>query len=194
MDKQRIRKICCKSARKLINFSVTVRYVAVIVVLLSGFIGSWSFAGFGIDSEEKLYIGRKKHIEVYQNGRCIEILPTPFQKEGWYMGITSDDFILLVSGDKVFTAELDGTIIEEKEDVNSHTTAILAKQKKTRDHNGNQYQLRCRHIWPTVTKNGKVIYRAPFWDMLVRVLFVSGWIIIIISGFSNCAVKRDDST
>ena len=179
MDKNKVLGRVGTVRNKIVNFSKSVRYIAIIAVFLFSIMGSMQFGGFGVDSTGNLYVGRKTQILVYQNGECIRGLSVPVQKEGWNMGVSSDDCILLTASGKVFTLQLDGTVIREENDVNSKISRSLAKQRFVEGNDGHQYRLRHTWIWPTIEKDGSVIYRAPLWDMLLRMSFVLCFIIVI---------------
>lgn len=103
MDKNKVLGRVGTVKNRIVNFSKSVRYIAIIAVFLFSIMGSMQFGGFGVDSTGNLYVGRKTQILVYQNGECIRGLSIPVQKEGWNMGVSSDDCILLTASGKVFT-------------------------------------------------------------------------------------------
>lgn len=174
---------CCmqkwwtKYGSKLIKFSISVRYLLLILMFLFAYLGSMEFAGFGVDSTGKLYIGRKSQIEVYHEGKQTDLLQSP-EGRGWNMGISSDDHILVTSGGDIYTLQLDGTVIEKESDLNGKVNLTLYKQRLITGNDGAQYRLRHEWFWPTITKNGNVVYMAPIVDMFARMVFMLVLILI----------------
>lgn len=175
--KRYIQKEWAKYGRKFITFSISVRYLILILVFLFGYLGSMEFTGFGVDSMGKLYVGRKSQIEVYHEGKQIDLLQSPAGR-GWNMGISSDDHILVTSGGDIYTLQLDGTVIRKDDDVNSKMNLALYRQRLITGNDGAQYRLRHEWIWPTITKNGSVVYMAPIVDMLARMTFMLVFLLV----------------
>lgn len=175
--KRYIQNLWAKYGRKFITISTSVRYLILILVFLFGYLGSMEFTGFGVDSTGKLYVGRKNQIEVYYEGKQIDLLQSPVGR-GWNMGISSDDHILVTSGGDIYTLQLDGTVIRKDDDINSKINLTLYKQRHTTGNDGAQYRLRHEWIWPTIAKNGSVVYMAPIVDMLARMTFMLVFILV----------------
>lgn len=177
MRKNKLYDWCNKCKSGVISFSIAVRYFAIILVFVFNFWGSSSLAGFGVDSNGLLYVGRKAQVEVYHNGELVGFVPVPVQKEGWSMGVSTDNQIILCAGAEKYLIKTDGTILSKSEDQNSKTANALARKQLVQGNNGEIYRLRHRWICPTIDCDGTVIYRAPFVDVMARVswigLFVS---------------------
>ena len=174
---------CCmqkwwtKYESKLIKFSISVRYLLLILMFLFAYLGSMEFTGFGVDSTGKLYIGRKSQIEVYHEGKQIDLLQSP-EGRGWNMGISSDDHILVTSGGYTYTLQLDGTVIEKESDLNGKVNLTLYKQRLITGNDGAQYRLRHAWLWPTITKNDTVVYTVPIVDVFARITFILIFILL----------------
>ena len=175
--KRYIQKWWAKCGRKFINFSISVRYLLLILMFLFAYLGSMEFTGFGVDSTGKLYVGRKSQIEVYYEGKQIDLLQSP-KGRGWNMGISPDDHILVTSGGDIYTLRPDGTVVRKDDDVNGKMNLVLYRQRLIVGNDGAQYRLRHEWIWPTITKNGSVVYMAPIVDMLVRMTFMLVFILV----------------
>ena len=136
MDKNHLLDWYRKCKAWFISFSISIRYIAIIMIFVFGYLGSSNFAGFGVDSNGLLYIGRKTHIEVYRNGECMGIVSIPMQKEGWYMGVSEDDTIILCAGAEEYSIKADGTVLEMK-DQNPQIATLLAHQRTIKGNDGN---------------------------------------------------------
>ena len=186
-----------RNKQKCLSFSISARYVLIVLVFLFAWLGSMNFCGFGVDSEGKLYVGRKAVIEVYLEGEQVAILSTPFQKTGWNMGVSPDNHILATGSGIVFTMQLDGTVIGEEEDINSMIGNSLKKQRLIEGNDGKQYRLRHKWIWPTITQNGKVIYAAPIVDVLGRIAFMLYFLFFLpdlVCGAEKIRKKRSEKS
>lgn len=156
---------------EILEYSEAVRILLLVCVFLFAYLGSMDFHGFGVDNAGNLYVGRKNQIEVYADKEQVDAIQSPAGR-GWNMGISDDDHILVTGGGMVFTMQLDGTVIKEEKDINSKVSLTLDKQRVIIGNDGNQYRLRHKWIWPTITQNGKIIYMAPVVDMLGRISFM----------------------
>ena len=172
-----MQKWWAKYEPKLIKFSVSVRYLLLTLMFLFAYLGSMEFTGFGVDSTGKLYIGRKSQIEVYHEGKQIDLLQSP-EGRGWNMGISSDDHILVTSGGDIYILQLDGTVIQKENDLNGKVNLTLYKRRLITGNDGAQYRLRHEWLWPTITKNGNVVYMAPIVDMFARMTFMLIFILL----------------
>ena len=154
-----------------LHFAISARWIIIAIPVLFGCFGSVFFCGFGVDSEGNLYIGRKHQIEVHRNNIAIEHLPIPVQK-GWCMGLTADDHIQITTGSRVYTLQLDGTVLGNESDYNSQVDNRYHNQRIITGNDGKQYRLRYKWIWPTIEREGVVIYRTPLVDPLLKVLLI----------------------
>ena len=166
-----------RNKQKILEISDYLAYILLILFFLFAYLGSMEFNGFGVDSAGNLYVGRKNQIEVYRDGKQTAAVASPSGR-GWNMGISADDHILVTSGGEIYTLQLDGTAIEKESDLNCNVNLALDKQRLITGNGGVQYRLRHEWIWPTILKNGKVIYMAPVVDMLARMVFILFFILV----------------
>lgn len=157
-------------------------------------LGSLEFCGFGVDGNGLLYVGRSHQIEVYDDRVLVNSFPTPAER-GWIMTVNENSHILVSNMSTVFTLDNKGTVIATQADTHSEMYAQMKETKELQLLNHDVYQLKYTWIWPTILKNGSVIYQVPFADFAVRILFTVGSIFLII-GFVACKIDeyrlRDD--
>lgn len=74
--------------------------------------------GFGVDSQEYVYIGKQNEIHVYCRGEQIASIPIPSFRT-YYMTVLQDDTILLSSSQNVYVFDLGGTQLSCEPDLRS---------------------------------------------------------------------------
>ena len=85
------------------------------------------------------------------------------------MAVTETDKILVVNGSTVYTLELNGTVINEDENVHGTITNEIRAIREIIAFDGSLYHLRWKMLWPTIIRGGVVVYRVPFVDVLVKI-------------------------
>ena len=151
-------------------------------VLITFLPSSLEFCGFGVDSNESIYIGRSHQIEIYENGvRTSTIIP-PVER-GWCMRVDASDKIIVSDMGNIYTLDLQGTLIDQQEDSNSSCYYEVREFKRYEHPSGNVYELKHRWIFPVILKNGEVIYRVPFADFIARISFLLGVVCTLIGAF-----------
>ena len=89
---------------------------------------SISYNGFAIDSLDNLYVGKENKIEKYYNDVLIGTIDP--QTSRAYAFTIKDDTILLSTTSTVYTLDLNGNIVSEREDYELETFNMLQHQKK----------------------------------------------------------------
>ena len=153
--------------------------------------GSLEFNGFGIDSNGLLYVGRLHQIEIYKEDKQIQKLTTPADR-GWVMTVDDKNNIVVSNMSTVFILDSDGSVITTHKDIHSERYYKTRSIRQIKMLDGSIYDLKHKWIWPTIQKNGTTIYRVPFVDFAVRILFMCGSIFLLI-GIVVCKMDKKDS-
>ena len=147
----------------LINFPYVILQVTHQVTL--------SYSGFGLDSSGVLYIGTDSSIEKYLNGEQIGKILKP--SRGYAFAVQNDDTILLSTASIVYTMDLDGNILTQREDIGTETFNQLQKKNKLfLANDGKTYRLKlifgrtC-----VVSEEGEMIYQMPLLDYIASSVF-----------------------
>ena len=155
-------------------------------VVLSLFIPLWftalflSFStptkviGFGIDSNQNLYVGREKRIEVINNSEIVDEI-WPLTDKGYNFTIQQNDTILITALNNVYTLDLKGNLIETKSDSYLSIDAQLNKNRKRFvDSNGNEYKLvnilGYTRIERVIGKERVIIYSIPLFQYILKIV------------------------
>lgn len=70
--------------------------------------------GFGVDSQENVYLGTNRCIDVFFENRLVRQIKPPTSR-GYRFIVTPEDTLELTTGDKLYTLDLYGTIIANSE-------------------------------------------------------------------------------
>lgn len=134
--------------------------IARLLLSANGVISYGSLKGFAVDSEENIYIGTPKKIEVYKNGRKIRII-NPSTSRDYCFYIEEDELIIAHASDySSYVFDLYGNYISEGND-NYTVVDGKAERRKSMVQNGNQYELKEYFGFKpyAVLCNGEIVYR-----------------------------------
>lgn len=168
--------------KKLLIIFLTIEFpiMFISILLLSSGIVSFSNNGFGVDSNNVLYIGKSNAIEKYSDGKVIGKI-NPLTSRAYAFALKNNDTIILSDASRVYTLDLDGNIIQKQEDEMTSTFNKIKQIKKHISSNGKTYYLKSsfgREI--IVSDDGETIYKTPLFDYIVKLLFFSCVISIIV--------------
>ena len=167
---------------------VGILFILLFFVIVALGYGSLEFCGFGIDNNDLLYVGRLHQIEIYEEGKQIEKIDTPIDR-GWVMTVDENSNIVVSNMSKIFLLDATGEILTTQTDIHGKAYYTIRDIRQIQSLDGAVYQLKFKWIWPTIFKNGSVIYRTPFVDVIMRILFFVGSAFLLI-GIIAC--KKDN--
>lgn len=177
-------------------FPLGVLFLIVFFIMAQTKTGSIDFCGFGVDSNNLLYVGRFHTIEVYDDGTQVNAIPSPLNR-GWYFSVTHDDQILVTNGHYLYTLDLNGNILQIGEDYHSQLAYKIQRSKSTTDNLGNTYKLKSFLGYKWITLNGKIVYKVPFADVITKLSYVVSFasLLIGIIAITVCekARKKEDN-
>ena len=129
-------------------------------------------SGFAVDKNDQIYVGEQTEICVYKNNFLIRTINPQTSRS--YVFTIIDDHILLSTSTMVYTMNLDGNIIDEREDLGADMyNQIQYRKRKYISHNDDEYKLVSQMGWTRIVKNGtETVYRISFLSFLVKVLVV----------------------
>lgn len=171
--------------KKIIVFCLSFNILILNCALLLCFLGyaNTDFNGFAVDSNNCLYIGKERRIEIYKNNYLINTINPPTSR-AYIFSIQNDDTIILSTASVVYIMDLEGNIIRSYEDTYTQTYNSLKKTKnKFSTKDGEQYSVKHRFSrLEIVNSNNIQIYQMPLLDFIVRIVFVISflglWILI----------------
>lgn len=143
-------------------------------------ITTFSYTGFAVDSCGIVFIGKDSIIEKYFDGKKIAELD-PKTSRGYAFTIQNDN-IILSTGSFVYTLDLDGKELGREADIETKVFNGLQKQKKFFVTNeGDQYYFKSvLGRAQVIDESGNVLYKMPFLDYIVKLLFISSLISIFV--------------
>lgn len=185
-----------KDVKSLIIFAAIAAPImfACLLLLITGTV-TLGFNGFGVDSYDKLYLGKNGKIEVYNNG-VLENIINPRTSRGYIFTIQNNDTILLSTGSNIYTLDLDGNVISKEVDYRSRMYHDIKKMNKPYySSKGDKYIMKHPWGWTEIAHEGeggsKIIYQLPFLDYVVRIALLALiigifiFVPIIIAKFNN---------
>ena len=89
-----------------------------------------SISSFAVDSKDRLYVGTTKEISIYEHGEMVGSI-NPKTSRTYRFTITEEDTILLSTSDKIYIMDLEGNVLETKEDLGADVYNQLSYKKKT---------------------------------------------------------------
>lgn len=142
-----------------------------LLVMMATEHGSVRLEGFGVDSSERLYVGRFHSIEVYEDTELIKKIDAPTSR-GWIMTVSEGDHIIVSTGEKIYTMDLEGNIIDEGPDVRNRIYFKIRDTRKIESADGSIYELKYPLGWTQITKDDITIYRIPLTDVWMKISIV----------------------
>lgn len=132
-----------------------------------------SISGFAVDHADRLYIGASNEIRVYEEGKQIGSI-SPHTSRGYIFTITDGDTILLSTSTTVYLMDLDGNVIETKEDAGTDTYNQLSYRKRRFvSQNGDTYEIASKLGRTTIIKNNNtVVYQMDTLSYTVKLLVI----------------------
>lgn len=150
---------------------------------------SLSMNGFAVDKNEYLYVGKENVIEVYENDKLLRTI-NPQTSSAYIFTILNGDTILLSTSTKVYTMDLYGNVLSEKEDDMTKVYNDLKKAKKEfAAVNGEKYHLQNTFGRTYISNDTDVVYEMPILDYIVLIMliltFISLWPFVFIMVLSK---------
>lgn len=157
--------------RHLAIFSIPMACVVLLCLLLliTGTVTPF-ISGFAVDKNDRIYVGEQTEISVYENGTLIRTI-NPQTSRAFAFTI-EDDQILLSATTTVYTMDLDGNILDAREDPGANTyNQLQYNKRKYVSHNGDTYKLKSQIGWTRIVKNDtQTVYRISLLSFLVKIL------------------------
>lgn len=145
------------------------------------------YNGFAIDSDNVLYIGKDEVIEKYKEGELIGKINPKTSRA--YAFTIEDDIIILSTSSIVYTLDLHGNVITEKEDIGTKTFNKLERKKNVYVSDGKTYKLKSNFGRLSIKNEyGNVLYEMPIMDYIIKLMF--GLVFISVFIFVPIIVKK----
>ena len=143
---------------------------------------STSYNNFAIDSYDRIYIGKRNAIEVYEDGELVKTI-NPFSSRTYAFTIQNNDTLLLSTSTVEYVLDLDGNIISSREDNGTNTYNKIKNNKEFITENGKSYKLENHLGRYSIICNDIVVYQMPDFDYAVKMLYNSSYLV-----FCTCVI------
>ena len=94
-------------------------YIICFLLILTGKV-TIQYQGFGIDSNEVVYVGKQRQIQKIYNNNVVATI-NPRTSRGYAFTVQNNDTILLSTSSTVYTLNLEGEVISKQEDIDTST-------------------------------------------------------------------------
>lgn len=143
-----------------------------LMLIISG-TATLSISGFAVDNVDKLYIGKHKEIQIFEDGKLINSIRVPTSRT-YVFTIQEGNKLLLSTSTKIYVMDLDGNILETKEDLGADTYNQISYRKRTFiSDSGDTYKLSNLFGQTRVIKNNTdLVYQIDGCSFVVKVLVV----------------------
>lgn len=128
---------------------------------------------FGVDSQNRVYVSHPSEIRVYEDGIPVNQIPAQTSR-GYMFSVLPNDTILLSTATKVYTMDLSGNILNQQEDIGTHTyNEIQRNRKEVTSSQGDYYRIRNSIGRTKIVKNGiETVYQISILSVIVKSLMV----------------------
>lgn len=129
--------------------------------------------GYGVDSNDKLYVGRLNQILVFDGGTLEDTIQLPEFKI-WSLGVQEDDTLVVSSGSNIYVMDLNGNVLTKEADQQDRYSDLL-HQNCVVDSSGAAYTKHAPLGWTQIIDaEDNVCYRVPIVDYLAKIMaFIS---------------------
>ena len=144
-----------------------------------------SYEGFAVDNEFNLYLGKDYAIEVLnEKGEVLRKI-SPFTSRGYKFTVTTDNTIIISTGEYLYTTDLLGNLIDKKT-ISDYTDDKLnnINRHEFTTSNGTVYIMKNfllrTHIYRLEGSQKVTVYKMPIFDYIVKLSAVMCFISLII--------------
>lgn len=143
-----------------------------IMLIISGQ-ATLSVSGFAVDNVDRLYIGKQREIQVFENGKLLDSIRIPATRT-YVFTIQDGNKLLLSTSTKIYVMDLDGNILETKEDLAADTYNQISYRKRMFvSDKGDVYKLTNSLGRTKIIKNKTdLVYQIDVCSSVVKVLIV----------------------
>lgn len=164
-----------------------------IILLISG-TATLSISGFAVDDYERLYVGTAKAISVYEDGKLAYKID-PQTSRTYRFTIDDNGKLLLSTSTKIYIMDLEGNILETKEDSGADTyNQISYRKNEFVSQKGDKYRL-INFGRAKIVKNGtQTVYQIDglsFSVMVSMLVCTVGLLFFLLLGLFNRKKKTD---
>lgn len=164
-----------------------------IILLISG-TATLSISGFAVDDYDRLYVGTAKAISVYEGGKLAYEID-PQTSRTYRFTIDDNGKLLLSTSTKIYIMDLEGNILETKEDSGADTyNQISYRKNKFISQKGDKYRL-INFGRAKIVKNGtQTVYQIDglsFSVMVSMLVCTVGLLFFLLLGLFNRKKKTD---
>lgn len=126
---------------------------------------------FAVDSFDRIYIGTQNEIRVYTDDVLMNTI-NPQTSRAYIFTINKDDNILLSTSTKIYTMDLNGTVLNVGEDAGANMyNQIQYSKRNYTSSKGDEYKLVSAMGWTHITRNNAdVVYQISPLSFLVKIL------------------------
>ena len=157
------------------------------LILIATGVVSTEIKCFAIDSTDRIYVGRARKIDVYEDGVLVDSFSAKTAK-AYAFTILPDDTILLSTSTIVYSMDLEGNVLNSYTDTGTYDT-LRGESEVFTTQSGDVYKLKGKFVWPRIVKNSdEVVYKISIGAFIIRfilcvsvicfVVFLIGHVII----------------
>ena len=139
-----------------------------------------SVSCFAVDNLDRLYIGTQKEIQIYEKGQIVNCIHVPTSRT-YVFTILDGNKILLSTSTIVYLMDLDGNVLETKEDRGADTyNQISYRKRKFISDNGDVYRISNILGRTRIIKNQTdIVYQINALSVAVKILLVISAAVIL---------------
>ena len=143
-----------------------------LILIFSGAI-SFSVSGFAVDGADRLYIGTQKEIQILEDGKLINSISVPTSRT-YVFTIQNGNELILSTSTEVYIMDLDGNILETREDLGADTyNQISYRKRRFVSENGDLYTLSGILGRTKIVRNKQdIVYQIDGFSFFIKILFV----------------------
>jgi len=152
---------------------IVVTFVSVMLIITGAV--TLSVESFAVDKNDRLYVSTVNGIAVYEEGIRVDRISLPTSR-GYQFTVQRNDTILLSTSTEVYTLDMSGNILSQREDVGSRTFYQLqANRRNFKSRNGDNYRMRGTFGCTRIIKNdSEVVFRTGALSAIVAFTLVFG--------------------
>jgi len=164
-----------------------------LILVIAGTV-NLSISGFAVDNSDRLYVGTKSEICVYEKGKKMHTI-SPHTSRTYVFTITDGESILLSTSTKIYVMDLYGNILETRDDPGADIYNQISYRKKAFiSKKGDIYKLSNVFGRTKIIKNdAEVLYQIDTFSFAIKILVVIcivALFVFCIGGLITSRVKR----
>ncbi len=156
--------------RFLVPFCGLVPMFIIMLLFIAGAI-TFSYTGFAVDAENRIYVGTDGRILVCEGGKVVRTVTTGTDR-GYAFTIQDGDKIVLSTSTDILEMDLYGKVLRRWKDTDSEVFDRYRRNDRFCTPEGIEYNYKNHWGRTRIYSGGRLVYQMPLVDYILKIYFL----------------------